>query len=110
MAIETLLKAVSYFECAISAVIPNVPDHIKAKLPADLMEGMFIALQHQALGQAVELQLGFAVENVTASLAVKRRLACEQVKCWEQVCSFSFLTFFFSHLNHHFPPHFENSI
>jgi len=23
----------------------------RAKLPADLMEGMFIALQHQALGQ-----------------------------------------------------------
>ncbi|CAK9215775.1 unnamed protein product [Sphagnum troendelagicum] len=84
MAIETLLKAVSYFECAISAVIPNAPDDIKAKLPADLMEGMFIALEQQALGQAVELQLGFAVENVTASLAVKRRLACEQVKCWEQ--------------------------
>jgi hypothetical protein len=51
MAIETLLKAVSYFECAISAVIPNAPDDIKAKLPADLMEGMFIALEQQALGQ-----------------------------------------------------------
>lgn len=36
--------------------------------------------------QGVELQLGFAIDNVQASLAVKRRLACEQVKAWEQVC------------------------
>lgn len=35
--------------------------------------------------QAVELQLGFAVVNVKASLAVKRRLACEQVEVWEEV-------------------------
>ena len=35
--------------------------------------------------QAVELQLGFAIDNVKASLAVKRRLACEQVEVWDQV-------------------------
>ena len=35
--------------------------------------------------QAVELQLGFAIGNVKASLAVKRRLACEQVEVWDEV-------------------------
>lgn len=34
----------------------------------------------------MELQLGFAIDNVKASLAVKRRLACEQAKVWVQVC------------------------
>jgi len=43
-------------------------------------------MENQALGQGVELQLGFAVDNVKASLAVKRRLACEHVKVWEEVC------------------------
>lgn len=46
-------------------------------------------MEHQALGQGVELQLGFAVDNVKASLAVKRRLACEHVKVWEEVCVLS---------------------
>jgi hypothetical protein len=35
--------------------------------------------------QAVELQLGFAIGNVKASLAVKRRLACEHVEVWDEV-------------------------
>ncbi len=35
--------------------------------------------------QGVEIQLGLAIENVKASVAVKRRLACEQVKYWLQV-------------------------
>jgi len=85
-AIETLLKASSYFECAISGVLPNVPEEISAKLPADVTEAMFRTMEQQALGQAVELQLGFAIDNVKASLAVKRRLACEQAKVWVQVC------------------------
>jgi hypothetical protein len=38
--------------------------------------------------QGVEIQLGLAIENVKASVAVKRRLACEQVKYWLQVLSF----------------------
>ena len=36
--------------------------------------------------QGVELQLWFAVANLKASLAVKRRLVCEHVKYWEEVC------------------------
>nr|XP_024386898.1 uncharacterized protein LOC112287762 isoform X2 [Physcomitrium patens] len=84
-AIDLLLKAASYFECAIRAVLPNTPDEIKAKLPADVTEAMFRSLELQALGQAVELQLGFAVASVKASLAVKRRLACEQVEIWDKV-------------------------
>jgi hypothetical protein len=83
-AIEILLKAASYFECAINSVLPNTPDEIKVKLPADLSENMLRSMEQQALGQAVELQLGFAIDNVKASLAVKRRLACEQKQLWEQ--------------------------
>ncbi|XP_024368623.1 uncharacterized protein [Physcomitrium patens] len=83
-AIDILLKAASYFECALSRVLPNISEHIKEKLPAELTEAMLKSLEKQALGQAVELQLGFAISNVKASLAVKRRLACEQVEVWEQ--------------------------
>ena len=36
--------------------------------------------------QGVEVQLGFAVDNLKASLAVKRRLSCEHAKVWEEVC------------------------
>ncbi len=36
----------------------------------------------------MEIQLGLAIENVKASVAVKRRLACEQVKYWLQVLFF----------------------
>lgn len=35
--------------------------------------------------QAVDLQLGFAVVSGKASLAVKRRLACEHVEVWDEV-------------------------
>ncbi|KAG0616021.1 hypothetical protein M758_5G084300 [Ceratodon purpureus] len=83
-AIEILLKAASYFECAIRAVLPSTPEAIKAKLPADLSESMLRAMEHQALGQGVEVQLGFAVDNLKASLAVKRRLSCEHAKVWEE--------------------------
>lgn len=41
--------------------------------------------------QGIELQLGFAVDNVKASLAVKRRIACEHVKVWEEVCILSLI-------------------
>eukprot|EP01018_Ginkgo_biloba_P017219 Gb_12160 [translate_table: standard] len=36
----------------------------------------------QSMG--VEIQLGMAIDSVKATLAVKRRLACEQVKYWRQ--------------------------
>ncbi|CAK9862384.1 unnamed protein product [Sphagnum jensenii] len=83
-AVEILLKAAQFFECALSSVLPQLPDDIKAKLPVDLSEDVLIALEQQALGQGVEIQLGLAIENVKASVAVKRRLACEQVKYWLQ--------------------------
>lgn len=35
--------------------------------------------------QAADVQLGMAIENTRATLAVKRRLACEMVKYWQQV-------------------------
>nr|XP_024376822.1 uncharacterized protein LOC112282906 isoform X1 [Physcomitrium patens]XP_024376823.1 uncharacterized protein LOC112282906 isoform X1 [Physcomitrium patens]XP_024376824.1 uncharacterized protein LOC112282906 isoform X1 [Physcomitrium patens] len=84
-AIELLLKAASYLECALRAVLPNTPEDVKEKLPAALTESMLRAIENQALGHGIELQLGFAVDNVKASLAVKRRIACEHVKVWEEV-------------------------
>jgi hypothetical protein len=83
-AVEILLKASQFLECALSSVLPRLPNDVKAKLPVDLSEGVLRALEQQALGQGVEIQLGLAIENVKASVAVKRRLACEQVKYWLQ--------------------------
>jgi len=34
--------------------------------------------------QAIDVQLGLAIDSPKATLAVKRRLACEMVKCWQQ--------------------------
>lgn len=35
--------------------------------------------------QGVDIQLGMAIDSAKATLAVKRRLACEMVKYWQQV-------------------------
>ncbi|KAF7134854.1 hypothetical protein RHSIM_Rhsim08G0125200 [Rhododendron simsii] len=53
-------------------------------LPVDLTEGVLRALCLQALGQGVDIQLGLAIDSTKATLAVKRRLACEMVKYWQQ--------------------------
>lgn len=34
------------------------------------------------------MQLGLAIDNPKATLAVKRRLACEMIKYWQQVFLF----------------------
>lgn len=38
-----------------------------------------------ALLQGGDTQLGMAIDSTKATLAVKRRLACEMVKYWQQV-------------------------
>lgn len=83
-AIDVLLKVSGILECARNSVMPKMSGDLKAKLPADLREGVLSALSMQALGQGVEIQLGLAIDNLKATLAVKRRLACEQVKYWQQ--------------------------
>ena len=35
--------------------------------------------------QVVDIQLGMAIDSIQATMAVKRRLACEMVKYWHQV-------------------------
>uniref|UniRef100_A0A453S3X5 Uncharacterized protein n=1 Tax=Aegilops tauschii subsp. strangulata TaxID=200361 RepID=A0A453S3X5_AEGTS len=35
--------------------------------------------------QAIDIRLGLAIDSPKATLAVKRSLACEMVKCWQQV-------------------------
>ncbi|KAJ7525195.1 hypothetical protein O6H91_17G040800 [Diphasiastrum complanatum] len=82
-AIETLLKSARVLERAITIIDCEDPE-LKTELPMDLQIAVLKALQMQALGQVVEIQLGFAIENVSATLAVKRRLACEEVGYWQQ--------------------------
>lgn len=48
----------------------------------------FGSINHLKILQGVDMQLGMAIDNPKATLAVKRRLACEMLKCWKQV-SFS---------------------
>lgn len=83
-AIDILLKAAGYLECAVRHVLPQIPLVERKDLPIDLAEGKLRAICMQALGQAVDLQLGLAIDSPKATLAVKRRLACEMVKCWQQ--------------------------
>ncbi|KAH7442834.1 hypothetical protein KP509_02G004100 [Ceratopteris richardii] len=81
-AIDVFLKVSGVLECAVKNILPRLSKEGRSKIPADLKEGVLHALLMQSLGQSVEIQLGLAIENVKATLAVKRRLACEQVKCF----------------------------
>lgn len=80
--VNVFLKAAGYLDFAIQNVLPRLPDELRKDLPLDLKEGALRALSMQALGQGVEIQLGIALDSIKASLAVKRRLACEMVKYW----------------------------
>lgn len=83
-AIDILLKAAGYLDCAVKHVLPQLPPELRRDLPVDLAEGVLRALCLQALGQGVDIQLGLAIDSTKATLAVKRRLACEIVKYWQQ--------------------------
>ncbi|KAJ1380554.1 BRO1 domain [Sesbania bispinosa] len=82
--IDIFLKAAGYLDCAVRHVLPKLPADLRRYLPVDLAEGALRALCLQALGQGVDTQLGMAIDSTKATLAVKRRLACEMVKCWQQ--------------------------
>ncbi|XP_006649195.1 uncharacterized protein LOC102704126 [Oryza brachyantha] len=82
--VEIFLKAAGYLECAIQHVLPKMSPEKRKGLPVDLAEGILKAICMQALGQAIDVQLGLAIDSPKATLAVKRRLACEMVKCWQQ--------------------------
>ncbi|KAJ6396653.1 hypothetical protein OIU77_021642 [Salix suchowensis] len=82
--IDIFLKAAGYLDCAIRTVLPQLPTPLRKDLPVDLAEGVLRALCLQALGQSVDIQLGMAIDSAKATLAVKRRLACEMVKSWQQ--------------------------
>ncbi|XP_037478573.1 uncharacterized protein LOC125539080 [Triticum urartu] len=83
--VDVFLKASGYLDCAIRQVLPQIPSELRRQLPVDLAEGNLKALSLQALGQGVDMQLGLAIDSPKATLAVKRRLACEMVKYWHQV-------------------------
>ncbi|CAH9111900.1 unnamed protein product [Cuscuta europaea] len=82
--VDIFLKAAGYLDCAVKHVLPQFPTELRRNLPVDLAEGVLLALCLQALGQAVDIQLGLAIDSAKATLAVKRRLACEMVKYWQQ--------------------------
>ncbi|XP_024455979.1 uncharacterized protein LOC7494375 isoform X2 [Populus trichocarpa] len=82
--IDIFLKAAGYLDCAVQNVLPQLPNPLRKELPVDLAEGVLRALCLQALGQSVDIQLGMAIDSAKATLAVKRRLACEMVKYWQQ--------------------------
>ncbi|RDY03230.1 hypothetical protein CR513_13201, partial [Mucuna pruriens] len=82
--VDIFLKAAGYLDCAVKHVLPQLPAELRRNLPVDLAEGVLRALSLQALGQGVDIQLGMAIDSTKATLAVKRRLACEMVKCWQQ--------------------------
>uniref|UniRef100_A0A0D9VMZ3 BRO1 domain-containing protein n=1 Tax=Leersia perrieri TaxID=77586 RepID=A0A0D9VMZ3_9ORYZ len=67
--VEIFLKAAGYLECAIQHVLPKIsPEQRWCACPLI----------------AIDVQLGLAIDSPKATLAVKRRLACEMVKCWQQ--------------------------
>ncbi|KAL5195850.1 hypothetical protein HKD37_20G057611 [Glycine soja] len=82
--VDIFLKAAGYLDCAVRHVLPQLPGELRRNLPVDLAEGVLRALCLQALGQGVDIQLGMAIDSTKATLAVKRRLACEMVKYWQQ--------------------------
>uniref|UniRef100_A0A2N9IMQ2 BRO1 domain-containing protein n=1 Tax=Fagus sylvatica TaxID=28930 RepID=A0A2N9IMQ2_FAGSY len=86
--VDIFLKAAGYLDCAVRHVLPQLSAELRRNLPVDLAEGVLRALCLQALGQGVDIQLGMAIDSTKATLAVKRRLACEMVKYWQQLdCS-----------------------
>lgn len=82
--VDIFLKAAGYLDCAVRHVFPQLSAEMRRNLPVDLAEGVIRALSLQALGQGVDIQLGMAIDSAKATLAVKRRLACEMVKYWQQ--------------------------
>ncbi|KAL8171059.1 hypothetical protein V2J09_022863 [Rumex salicifolius] len=82
--VDLFLKAAGYLDCAVRHVLPQMSNEVRRNLPVDLAEGVLRALSLQGLGQAVDIQLGMAIDSTKATLAVKRRLACEMIKYWQQ--------------------------
>ncbi|XP_042463872.1 uncharacterized protein LOC122046963 isoform X5 [Zingiber officinale] len=82
--IDILLKAAGYLDSAIRHALPRIPPEYRKELPVDLEERVLRALCLQALGQCVDIQLGMAIDSTKATLAVKRRLACEMMSYWHQ--------------------------
>ncbi|KAK9120178.1 hypothetical protein Scep_018271 [Stephania cephalantha] len=87
-AIDLLIKASGYLDFCVQCILVQMPPDIKAKLPTDLQEEFLGAVSFQVLGQGTEMQLGLAVENQKATLSVKRRLACEQLKYFAQAAAY----------------------
>lgn len=83
--VDVFLKAAGYLDCAFHQVLPQIPPEKRRELPVDIVEGNLKALSLQGLGQGVDMQLGLAIDNPKATLAVKRRLACEMIKYWQQI-------------------------
>ncbi|XP_056170622.1 uncharacterized protein LOC115690263 isoform X2 [Syzygium oleosum] len=88
--VDVFLKAAGFLDYAVRHVLPQFPAELRRELPVDLQDGVLQALCLQALGQAADIQLGMAIASSKATLAVKRRLACETVKYWQQAAAYYF--------------------
>ncbi|KAB2626376.1 hypothetical protein D8674_018036 [Pyrus ussuriensis x Pyrus communis] len=82
--IDIFVKVAGYLDCAVRHDLPQLPVELR-NLPIDLA-GVLRALCLQALGQVATLLKGTDLVKffTKATLAVKRRLACEMVKYWQQ--------------------------
>ncbi|KAL3813928.1 hypothetical protein ACJIZ3_015196 [Penstemon smallii] len=89
-AIDLLLKAAGHLNFCVRDVILRLPPDIRNRMPLDMHESVLEANSNQALAQGTEVQLGLAVQSKNATLSVKRRLACEQMRFLAQAhCSLS---------------------
>ncbi|XP_078446425.1 uncharacterized protein LOC144715352 isoform X2 [Wolffia australiana] len=82
--VDICLKAAGYLDFAVQHVLPRLPSQLRDEIPLDIAEEMLRALCQQALGEGVEVQLEMAIDSPKATLAVKRRFACEMAIYWNQ--------------------------
>ncbi|XP_077220757.1 uncharacterized protein LOC143854602 isoform X1 [Tasmannia lanceolata] len=104
--VDIFLKAAGYLDCAIRYVLPQMPPELRApsgpirRSNASSLSAStrpVVLFSHEGVHnvwpsgqslmlfiQGVDIQLGMAIDSTKATLAVKRRLACEMVKYWHQ--------------------------
>ncbi|KAJ3701495.1 hypothetical protein LUZ61_005200 [Rhynchospora tenuis] len=82
--VDLLLKASGCLEYCVHHILVQIPIQVRKNLPSNLQQGTLEAISIQTLAQGIEMQLGLASESDSATLSVKRRLACELVAYFSQ--------------------------
>eukprot|EP01018_Ginkgo_biloba_P033939 Gb_40897 [translate_table: standard] len=86
-AIDIFLKAAGFLECGVQYVLPQIPQEVKSKLPADLEEAVLQAFSGQALGQCLKdafvtnlwQELGSSEQFTLTQLDLRDRFLCNHV-------------------------------